>query len=52
VKNAAAGVKDAVVGAGQAVKDKLTPSHDDHADVNINNGGRGPTKIKVEVQEL
>jgi hypothetical protein len=52
VKNAATGVKDAVVGAGQAVKDKLTPSQDDHADININNGGRGPTKIKVEVQEL
>jgi vacuolar-type H+-ATPase subunit E/Vma4 len=53
VKNVAGGVKDTVVGAGQAVKDRLTPSQDS-ADINVDahGNGRGPTKIKVEVQEL
>jgi hypothetical protein len=55
VKDTVAGVKDTVVGAGQAVKDKLTPSGNNDADITINgqgNGHRGPTKVKVEVQEL
>jgi hypothetical protein len=56
VKDTVAGVKDTVVGAGQAVKDKLTPSGNNDADITINGQGngqhRGPTKVKVEVQEL
>jgi hypothetical protein len=48
IKHAATGVKDTVVGAGHAVRDTLTPQEREV----LTREQRGPTKIKVEVQEL
>jgi len=56
VLGAGQAVRDTVVGAGQAVKEKLTPSDSENVDANLDVHGdnirRGPTKVKVEVQEL
>jgi len=43
-------VKDTVVGAGQAVREKLTTSNAE--DYEYHGQARGPTKVRVEVQEM